>query len=257
MKCKTAKILFLCFAGIAVLLSGCAVENEMIAKMPLFSAKSDRIPGLDSPRNRTLLIREKGEKGAKADVSTREILTAQLMYEYQTSPDPNMRREAVDAMAKIPHTQRDKYLREILQDENPFVRMSALEALGKTYSGSKEDLTAILIDRMKADPDKDVRVCAVRILGDVCETPKSKVTTVAQQDRQSVVIELGNLLYDRVPAVQYEAMQSLQKITKQDYGNDVNRWIKYVSYTKGEIPEPPQKRTLAEKMPQIALPMFK
>ena len=245
------KTSLLVFAGAMVLLSGCAVENEHLAKLPLFEAKSDKIPGLDPPHLRKKIIREKGTKGATATEAEREILIAQLVHEYQSSPDPNMRREAVDALAKIPHPQRDRYLLEILQDENPFVRLSALEALGKTYSGPKEDWLALLIDRMKTDTDKDVRVASVRILGNV--GPKDTTS----DSYRTVVLELGNLLYDKVPAVCYESMQSLQKITNKDYGNDINRWAQFIRYVKGEVPDLPAERTFAEKMPRIALPMFK
>jgi hypothetical protein len=70
-------------------------------------------------------------------------------------------------------------------------------------------------------------------------------------------LELGNLLNDRVPAVRYEAMRSLQKTSGKDYGIDINRWTQYVRYVKGEVPELPSNRSLAEKMPTIALPMLK
>ena len=283
------KILLPVFGGIVLLLSGCAVENEHLAKLPLFDPKTDKIPGLDSPHQRKEIIQKKGAKGATASESEKEILVAQLMYEYQTSPDPNMRREAVDALAKIPHLQRDRFLQEILQDENPFVRLSALEALGKIYSGRKEELTTLLIDRMKTDPDKDVRLSTVRILGDTWQGSLGKFNKTGwafdvayRSDTKSlptesssteyrltdddihegktlreVILELGNLLHDKVPAIRYEAMQSLQKITKQDYGNDINRWVEYMRYVKGEIPNPPSERAFNEKMPSIALPMFK
>jgi hypothetical protein len=44
-----------------------------------------------------------GMKGATVSEEEREILVAKLAYEYQTSPDPIMRREALDALTKIPH----------------------------------------------------------------------------------------------------------------------------------------------------------
>ena len=244
-------MLLLVFGGAMVLQSGCAVENQYLAKLPLFEAKSDRIPGLDPPHERRKLIREKGTKGETASESDREILVAQLVHEYQTSPDPNMRREAVDALAKIPHPQRDRFLQEILQDPNPFVRLSALEALGNTYSGNSEDLQTLLINRMKTDPDQDVRVVAVRILGDV--TPKDRT----DPSHQMIVQELGNLLNDRVPAVQYRAMQSLQRATGMDYGNDINRWLHYMRYVNGEVPDLPTGRTFTEKLPTVSLPMFR
>jgi len=252
MKGKTAKILLPVLGGVMVLLSGCAVDNQHIAKLPLFSAKSDRIPGLDPPHERTKLIREKGKQGATAPEEEREILVAQLVHEYQTSPDPNMRREAVDALARIPHRQRDRFLQEILQDPNPFVRLSALESLSNTYSGNPEDLQSLLITRMKTDPDKDVRLAAVRILGDF--TPQDK----AGGGRNNLAVaELGNLLHDRVPAIRFMAMQSLHKITGKDYGDDINRWLQYLRYLNGETPNLPSERTFSEKLPTVALPMFK
>ncbi|MDR0337298.1 MAG: hypothetical protein LBI18_09430, partial [Planctomycetaceae bacterium] len=72
-----------------------------------------------------------------------------------------------------------------------------------------------------------------------------------------IVQALGEALYDKVPAVRYEAMQSLHKITGKDYGNDINRWIQYVQYQKGETEKVPAERSFAEKLPTIQLPMFK
>ena len=245
-------MLLLIAGGTPVLLSGCAVENQNLAKLPLFTAKSDVIPGLDSPHQRKKIIQEKGKMGATASESDREILSAQLVHEYQTCPDPNMRREAVDALAKIPHPDRDRHLQNILrQDDNPFVRRSALEALGKTYSGREEDLVSLLVDQMKTDPDKDVRVRSVQILGQV--GPKDTRSDL----NRTVVLELGNLLQDKIPAVRYESMQSLQKVTGKDYGNDINRWLQYIRYIRGEVPDQPSERTMSEKVPSIALPMFK
>ena len=240
------------FGGVVLLLSGCATHNQHLAKLPFFEAKSDVIPGLDSPHERRNLIREKGKQGARAtDSEKREILVAQLWLEYETSPDPNMRREAVDALAQIPHPQRDRFLGEILQDENPFVRKSALEALGRTHSGRQEDLHSLLISRMKTDPDKDVRLTAVRILGDV--GPKDTAHVL----HRGVILELGTLLEDRVPAIRFEAMRSLHKVSGKDYGNDINRWLQYIRYMNGEVPDLPSERDFAERIPRVALPMFR
>ena len=252
---KTVKMLVLIFGSAMMMLSGCAVDNQHLAKLPGFEARSDQIPGLDPPHARIKLIREKGSMGEKASESDREVLVAQLVHEYQTSPDPNMRRTAVDALAKIPHPQRDRFLQEILNDTNPFVRLSAMEALGSTYSGDSADLQALLINRMKTDSDQDVRVAAVRILGDV--VPPDKLQGKVNDRNRSAVSELGNLLNDRVPAVRYAAMGSLHKITAMDYGYDINRWLQYMRYVNSEVPDVPAERTFMEKLPTIALPMFK
>ncbi|MDR2115559.1 MAG: HEAT repeat domain-containing protein [Planctomycetaceae bacterium] len=259
------KYFLLLFIGtILLVISGCAVDNEFIAKLPLFEAKSDKIPGLETPAKRKELIWLKGHKGASVSDTEKEILVAQLMVEYRTSPDPNLRREAVDAMAKIPHPKRDQYMKEILADSDPFVRISALEALGKTYSGTKKELAMLLIENSKKDTDKDVRLAAIRLLADSFPKPSRKmvatVVTFAETSDEIdtlIVQALGEALYDKVPAVRYEAMQSLYKVTGKDYGSDINRWIQYVQYRKGETENLPNERSFAEKLPTIQLPMFK
>lgn len=250
---NTACRVLVLIIGLTVSFSGCS----SIEKLPIIGAKSDTIPNLDSPHQRRKEIREKGKKGATAAASDREILVAQLMLEYQTCPDPNMRREAVDALAMIPHADRDRYLEEILKDENPFVRLSALEALGKTFSGSKKELAELLLNQIKTDTDKDVRLSAVKILGNV--SPKSNnITKEAERGiAESVTLALGDLLQDRVPAVRYESMAALHKVTGKDYGHDINRWLQYIRYVKGEVPDLPPERSVSEKIPNIALPMFK
>ncbi|MDR1964660.1 MAG: HEAT repeat domain-containing protein [Planctomycetaceae bacterium] len=246
--------------------SGCAVDNEFLAKMPLFEAKSDKIPGLEPPLQRKKLIRLKGQKGATVSDTEKEILVAQLMFEYRTSPDPNMRRESVDAMAKIPHPKGLQYLKEILTDSDPFVRLSALEALGKNNYFRTEEGASFLIEFSKQDPDKDLRVASIRILGDCYSEKKTKSTVyksvtldkgIFEKLRERVILVLGEALYDKVPAVRYEAMQSLHKVTGKDYGNDINRWIQYVQYQKGESLETPKERSFTEKLPAVQLPMFK
>lgn len=237
--------------------SGCAVDNEFLAKMPLFEAKSDRIPGLLPPLERAKLIRAKGEKGAKAPDSEKEILVAQLMVEYRTSPDSNMRRESVDAMAKIPHPKRDEYMKEILKDQDPFVRISALEAVGKSYNGSQQELATILIDHLRHDPDKDVRIAGARQLATALPWKAGKGETVPEELRRRCVAALGETLYDKTTVIRYESMQALRVVTGKDYGSDINRWTQYVRYTKGEEPELPKERTFAEKLPSIHLPMLK
>ncbi|MDR0608570.1 MAG: HEAT repeat domain-containing protein [Planctomycetaceae bacterium] len=254
------KYFLLLFSGMILFTtSGCAVDNEFIAKLPLFEAKSDKIPGLEPPQQRQKQIQLKGRKGASVSDAEKEILVAQLMVEYRTSPDPNMRREAVDAMAKIPHPKRDQYMKEILTDSDPFVRLSALEALGKTYNGTRKELALLLIETSKRDTDKDIRLAAIRLLAhSFPKQPERKNVVKIPDEIETMIVQvLGEALYDKVPAVRYEAMQSLHKITGKDYGNDINRWIQYVQYQKGEAETLPNERSFAEKLPSVQLPMFK
>jgi oligoendopeptidase F len=227
-----------------------STDFEFLAKTSIIPAYSDKIPGLDSPHERRKLIYTKGVVGAKKNTpeSEREILFAQLWEEYSTSPDPNMRREAVDAMAKIPYENKEKFMIDILKDDNAFIRISAVEALGKIFAGEKDNLADVLLNQIKSDTDKDVRIIAIRELGKKIKEP---------QLNKKITIALGDSLYDKVLAVRYEAMVSLAKVSEKDYGKDINRWIKYVQNLKGETTELPKERTWAEKLPVIHLPMFK
>ena len=243
---------------------GCAVDNAFIAKLPLFEARSDKITDLMPSPERKKLIQLKGEKGAKAPEAEKEILVAQLMVEYRTSADQNMRREAVDAMAKIPHPKRDFYMKEMLRDNDPFIRISVLEAMGKSFNGERSELVDLLVDRMKTDTDKDVRLRATELLGPIGSAcagrgNKGLPTTFTRDPEQANRVEsaLGEMLLDKVPAVRYQAMRSLHQVTGKDYGENINRWIAYIQYTKSEIPAPPKERSFAEKIPRPQLPMFK
>ncbi len=243
--------------------SGCATDNEFLAKMPLFEANSDRIPGLTPPRERKKQIELKGQKGATAPDAEKEILVAQLMVEYRTSKDPNMRRAAVDAMSKIPHAKRDLYMKEVLKDPDPFVRISALDAIGKSFKVPEEQV-GILIESMKSDSDKDVRLRAadhVGILGAAYAGREKKVLpiTIATNGEQAKRIEsaLSEMLLDKVPAMREQAMVSLHKVTGKDYGMNINRWLEYTQYTRGERSEAPKERSFAEKIPKPQLSMFK
>jgi len=243
---------------------GCATDNAFLAKLPLFEANSDKIPELTSPRERQEQIREKGKRGANAPDNIKETLVAQLMVEYRTSPDPNMRREAVDAMAKIPHPKRDFYMKEMLKDDDPFIRISVLEAIGKSFNGERSELIDIMIDRMKTDPDKDVRLRATEIIGAVGETCSgrgkkvfARSSTPDSEQAKRIESALGDILLDKVPAIRFQAMKSLHLVSGKDYGENINRWLAYIQYTKEEIPAAPKERSLAEKIPRPQLPMFK
>ncbi|MDR2346601.1 MAG: HEAT repeat domain-containing protein [Planctomycetaceae bacterium] len=236
---------------ITLITSSCrSTDIEFLAKTSIIPAYSDKIPGLDSPHDRRNLIREKGIEGAKKNTpeEEREILFAQLLEEYSTSPDPNMRREAVDAMANIPYPNKEKIMLEILKDDNILIRISAIESLGKIYNGEKENIADKLINQIYTDSDKDVRIAAIRQLG-------KKIND--SQLNKKITLALGKLLHDKILAIRYETMESLGKISGKDYGKDINRWIKYIQNIDGESTELPKERTWIEKLPTIHLPILR
>ncbi len=246
----------LIFSGMTL---GCAVDNEFIAKWPGFEARSDKIPGLMPSQERIEIIRKKGEAGRKALAEEQAILLAQLMHEYETAPAMNLKREAVDAMGKIQHRDQFGCLREVLNDTDVMIRISALEAIGQNDLFN-DDLLSLLIEYAKRDPDKDVRVVAINRLGQIGERLRKQLyTPVAKTPAMETRIyeTLAECLYDKQTIIRYEAMQTLGMVTGLDYGSDIDRWMKYVQYRKGESRELPKERTLTERLPRIQLPMFK
>ena len=78
-----------------------------------------------------------------------------------------------------------------------------------------------LSEALRGDVDADVRLAAAKALGET----KNTAATAA----------LGEALNDSDPAMQYQGVLALQKVTGKDLGDDVNRWQQYV---KNGQPEP-------------------
>lgn len=251
-----------CFLLLSVFLGGlalgCAVDNEFMAKLPGFEARSDKIPGLLPARERIEILRNKGEVGRKAPPEEQAVLLAQLMHEYETAPAMNLKREAVDAMGKIQHADQYACLKEVLHDSDSMIRISALQAIGHDDRNPyNPDLITILIEHSKRDPDKDVRVVAMNRLGGIGKMMRMDKKGSNEELSDRIFDALADGLHDKLTIIRFEAMQMLAQTTGLDYGNDINRWLQYVQYKKGESRELPKERTLTERLPTIHLPMFK
>ena len=239
--------------------SGCATNNEFLLRSRLFPRRSDKIPGLMPPKERTNLIREKGKMGANAPKAEKDILVSQLLTEYRDSPDPNLRREAIDALSNIPHPQRIDSLKEGLNDESASVRTAAIVGIANKKidnSAHYAEIAHILRNAILQDPDTNVRVNAIRLLGEV---PSPNKTKFQRGDRvQDVNFELlGQLLSDKSIVIRHEATKSLGKYTGKDYGVDITRWEDYYRFQTGGSEAVPTERTTAEKMPKPQLRMFR
>ncbi|MGL4944349.1 MAG: HEAT repeat domain-containing protein [Thermoguttaceae bacterium] len=232
--------------GVCVLVSfaGCAVENENWGKRPPFSMRSDKIAGLTTPSERREAIREKGNRGKVAPTSEQEVLLGQLVLEYQSNPDPNLRRDTVEAIGKIPHSSRDAYLEEALADKSPFVRISACREL--------TSLTA-LCRAAEKETDKDVQIVVIKRIGQQCGTRDS----LSEGDKKTVLTTLAAKLNDKAPSIRYAAMDSLHKATGRDYGVNIDSWTAYVDYALHGQGQPPEERAFRDKLPTIQLPMLK
>ena len=220
-----------------VQLTGCVTDNRLLTKTPFFKARSDYIPGVLIPKDRVALIREKGEKGKNLPETEKREILGQLTEEYLHSPDPNVRYESVRSIALLNMPEGFAVVKTATHDGVPFVRMAACDALARLETPETAHTLRYLLAH---DDDQDVRTRAAKNLA-------------VYTNDQETVQALGRALDDKTLAVQFESMQSLKKVSGQDYGNDLLRWKQYVA---GESPTPAAKRSLAERLMINQLPMF-
>jgi HEAT repeat protein len=103
------------------------------------------------------------------------------------------------------------------RDTDSRVRIAACDALG-LRKGSES--VRVLSEVLSSDTDIDVRLAAARALGEVRDP------TAAQA--------LAAALDDSNPALQARGMRSLERVSNQDFGNDVAAWQQYL---RGEVPQ--------------------
>ncbi|MGL6225314.1 MAG: HEAT repeat domain-containing protein [Thermoguttaceae bacterium] len=240
---------FLLFATLFGGVCGCATDNEWLIKHScIFERRSDKIPGLMSPRDRMKLIQQKAKNAQNASATDRNIVVAQLVCEYQDSTDPNMRREAITAIGRIPHPDRIGNLKLALHDPSVPVRVAATQGLVRNHpKGTKfpEEIEHTLRNLIENDPDKDVRIMAIQALKEGGKTISPDSLAVLEQ-----------CLSDNALAIRYETTGTLAACTGKDYGTNVDRWLAHFQYKKGETPLAPSERSLKEKVAIPRLPMF-
>lgn len=158
-------------------------------------------------------------QAAKAPPEERERITQELAQRISRELDPIVRMELMKALADQPTPTAKAVLRAGLRDPDANVRVVCCNAWAK-HAGP--EAAEALAEVVQHDKDRDVRLAAVRVLGEVKD--------------QSTMRGLAMALEDSDIAVQHRAMQSLKAVSGKDYGNDVQKWREYV---KGGNPQPP------------------
>lgn len=160
-----------------------------------------------TPPKRIEEVQALAERSTGENTPDQLELTTQLARKIQIEPDPIVRRQIVIAAAKFRTPLADQMLQAGLADTDPAVRAACCEGL----AGRGEGAVAALSKTIRTEKNFDVRVAAVRALG--------------EERTASVGKALMPALEDRDPAMQYVAMQAMQSATGQDLGNDVNAYI--------------------------------
>jgi hypothetical protein len=166
-----------------------------------------------TPRQRIEALQQLA--GRSANLTPQELLTtgAELTETFKNERDPHIRRAIVQTLAALPGNFADEALLEALQDPVASVRCAACEAWA-TRSDANQAL-AVLHERVTTDQDPDVRLTAVQAMSRL-ELPES-------------VQYLASALDHRDPAMRITAIESLQKVSGENFGSDLNAWRQFAA----------------------------
>lgn len=128
-------------------------------------------------------------------------------------PSPEVRARAVRAIAKVPSEAAERALNVASTDEVEKVRMSACKAWSELSGTSAA--RDMLLSLATNDESNSVRQCAIESL--------------ATFNDAEVMRSMSTLLEDQSPAVQYQVAQSLERMTGEKLGGDIDGWKQYVA----------------------------
>ena len=131
--------------------------------------------------------------------------------------DPRVRAAILDVAAGFDTPSAVAICKGALEDPDQRVRDKACEIWGQR--GGPEAV-ALLTTRFDADTDIDVRLKAIRELGQLGD--KTAIPTLARA------------LENSDPAVQYCAVAALKQVSGRDLGDDVNLWRAWAADPKAE-----------------------
>jgi hypothetical protein len=156
-------------------------------------------------------------KGAKAgSPEAQATFTRQLVDAMLAEHDPRVRCQILDVAADFDTPAAVAICTGALQDPSERVRMAACSAWGRRGGAAAIELLAA---RYQNDPELDVRLRALRALGDLRD--------------KAAVPALAKALEDPDPAIQYRAVAALKQASGRDLGNDVDRWREWAADPEG------------------------
>lgn len=217
--------------AVIAMASGCA-DLDLPSWVPFQGPASDTVPGVTPPRERIERLRKLSESApARSQVERRQI-SAWLVDSIKNEKDPLIRKEIISTLSKYPSPPGDVILLAALRDPDAFVRIEACKSLGQKTDNAT--VVEKLSETLRGDADFDVQLAAARALGET----GNKAASAA----------LGEALTDPLrpdPAMQYESMIALKKVTGKEY-DTVEQWQQYV---RGESPK--ETPSLAELMSHL------
>ena len=206
---------------LGVALCGCATPTPFTSPFvnPQQAARERELYGPTADQRITALEAE--AKAAQAGgPAARAEFTQRLVTEMLGEHDPRVRTRILAVAADFDTPDAVAICKGALHDPADEVRMEACAVWARR--GGPEAVS-LLAARATADAELDVRLRALRMLGEL-------------GDRQAIPV-LAKALEDPDPAVQYRAVAALKKVSCRDLGNDVNRWREWAADPEGSAAE--------------------
>ena len=142
--------------------------------------------------------------------------TQRLVTEMLSEHDPRVRSRILAVAADFDTPAAVAICKGALQDPDDDVR---LEACGVWARRGGPEAVSLLAARSTTDAELDVRLRALRMLGEL-------------RDERAIPV-LAKALEDPDPAVQYRAVAALKQLSGRDLGDDVNKWREWAADPEG------------------------
>lgn len=176
-------------------------------------------------------LRELAGRADQMSASEHERVSRELATLFREDSVRLLRIEVVKTLTKFPTQTASDTLRMAVRDEDRDIRIAACKAWGKRGGDEGVEALRYVLER---DEDIDVRIAATKSL--------------AAFKGPNAIEAVSLALDDRDPALQHNAMASLEEITGQDYGRSAPAWREFV---RGGQPVPPQGPSLVERVREL------
>jgi len=201
----------------SVAFAGCASWSAFTD--PQKVAKDRELYGPTADQRITELAAETKAARAAGPAGQAEF-TQRLVTEMLGEHDSRVRCRILTAAAEFDTPAAVAICKGALQDPDDDVRMEACRVWAKR--GGPEAVS-LLAGRATTDNELDVRLRALRMLGEL--------------DDERAIPVLAKALEDPDPAVQFRAVGALKRVSGRDLGDDVNKWREWAADPEGSSAE--------------------
>jgi len=165
-------------------------------------------------KDRLKMIRKQRGQAKKGSTEVREQISEKLAEQIRAEPNAFLRQEIVRALAECDTPQAAKILRAGLNDENVDVQIQCCRGWGKWGTDESVSVLGEVLDNKHAATD--LKIAAIDAL-QASGRPQGATFLVSLLDKRED------------PALQYRALEALQKITGQNLLDNQEAWQAYVA----------------------------